>query len=294
MDRIFESWILLALSSSLFESLKNLWSKKALEEGAPALMVAFATRFVSGLFFFPLVLPQLQSLEANNQWWKWLLIGAALNALNVFWFMRALAKGALSSTEPIMNFTPFFLLLTASFFLKEYPTLGGIVGMIFILLGAWLLNHKPGFRFWQPFMELLQAPGPRLMLGVAFVASLTTLFDKKGILLTSPLVWTCAVNFTISFFYLVVLVFQQKLQLLFQFHNNKWLLLAALANGLSSLCQMAALSLALTAYVISLKRTSAIFSLFWGYYFLKEFLTLNQLVGVLVMIAGVLIITFMQ
>jgi uncharacterized membrane protein len=204
--------------------------------------------------------------------------------------MRALARGSLSSAEPIMNFTPFFLLLTAPLFIGEFPTFLGVMGMLAIMAGAWVLNYKPGASIAQPFINLLGAPGSRLMLLVAFLASITTLLDKKGILLSSPLAWTGAVNLTISFLYFIILVYKKQTPTLLGW--NKWFFWAGVANGLSTFCQMLALKLAFTAYVISLKRTSAIFSIVFGYYFLKENTTIYQLIGVIIMIGGVLLITF--
>jgi uncharacterized membrane protein len=290
LNKIVENWILLAILCSFFESLKNLWSKKALQENIPALIVAFYTRFISGVLILPFTLRELIEAASNSNW-RCLLIGcAALNAVNVFLFMRALAQGSLSSAEPTMNFTPFFLLLTAPLFIGELPTFLGVTGMLAIMAGAWVLNYKPGASIAQPFINLLAAPGPRLMLLVAFLASITTLLDKKGILLSSPLAWSGAVNLTISFLYFIILVYKKQTLTLLGW--NKWFFWAGVANGLSTFCQMLALKLAFTAYVISLKRTSAIFSIVFGYYFLKENTTIYQLIGVIIMIGGVLLITF--
>lgn len=290
MNKIIESWILLAILCSFFESLKNLWSKKALQENVSALIVAFYTRFISGVLILPFIFPELLTAAGNDNWRRLLIGGAGLNAINVFLFMRALARGSLSSAEPIMNFTPFFLLLTAPIFIGEFPNFLGIAGMLAIMAGAWSLNYKPGASIAQPFIHLLEAPGPRLMLLVAFLASITTLIDKKGILLSSPLVWTGAINLTISLLYFTTLLYKKQTLTLLKW--NKWFFWAGFANGLSTFCQMLALKLAFTAYVISIKRTSAIFSIVFGYYLLKENTTIYQLIGVIIMIGGVLLITF--
>jgi uncharacterized membrane protein len=55
--------------------------------------------------------------------------------------------------------------------------------------------------------------------------------------------------------------------------------------------QMLAINLALVSYVISIKRTSVLFSIFFGYLVFKEKGVRGRLAGALLMLAGVLLIT---
>jgi len=63
-----------------------------------------------------------------------------------------------------------------------------------------------------------------------------------------------------------------------------------LFSALSLIFQMAAINLTLVAYVISIKRTSAIMSVLFGYLIFKERGIKERLIGVTIMIIGVLLI----
>ena len=73
--------------------------------------------------------------------------------------------------------------------------------------------------------------------------------------------------------------------------NYKILLPMGLFSALSLTFQMAAINLALVAYVISIKRASAILTVLYGYFIFKEKGIKERLIGVIIMIVGVLVIT---
>jgi uncharacterized membrane protein len=62
-------------------------------------------------------------------------------------------------------------------------------------------------------------------------------------------------------------------------------------NALKYIFQMAAIQLTLVAYVISIKRTSAILSVVMGFIIFKEKGFRERLTGAVIMILGVLLIT---
>lgn len=64
-----------------------------------------------------------------------------------------------------------------------------------------------------------------------------------------------------------------------------------LFGGLTAICQMTAISLTLVAYVIAIKRTSAIMGVLFGSAVFKEEGLSERLAGVVVMVVGVLFIT---
>lgn len=73
--------------------------------------------------------------------------------------------------------------------------------------------------------------------------------------------------------------------------NYKMLLPVGLFSALTLVFQMTAISLTLVAYVISIKRTSAVMSVLFGHLIFKEKDIRERLVGAVIMIIGVLFIT---
>ena len=138
---------------------------------------------------------------------------------------------------------------------------------------------------------LLVDPGPRLMLLVAFIWSFTSNIDKIGVQNSSPIFWSVAMTC-----FLTVALF--PLMLRFSDHSKekiisqaKPLIALGVFNALTFVTQMIAINFVFVAYVISIKRGSAILSVFWGHIFFDEKGLRERLVGVTIMVVGVFLIT---
>ena len=76
--------------------------------------------------------------------------------------------------------------------------------------------------------------------------------------------------------------------------NLRALVLAGMLSALLLICQMTAIKLVLVAYVISVKRTSAIMSIMLGYLFLKEKNIKERLLEtIIIIIVGVVVIALL-
>ena len=74
--------------------------------------------------------------------------------------------------------------------------------------------------------------------------------------------------------------------------NLKLLLPLGLLSALTLISQLTAINMTLVAYVISIKRLSAVFSVLFGYWLFKEKNIKERLLGVIIMVIGVLFISF--
>jgi len=114
-------------------------------------------------------------------------------------YMKALKYSDLSISVPMLTFTPLFLLVTSPIILGEFPSLLGLLGIFLIVSGSYLLNIKEFKQgYLAPFKALFRERGPKLMLIVAFLWSITSNYDKIGALNSSPLLWILAVNLFIA------------------------------------------------------------------------------------------------
>jgi uncharacterized membrane protein len=73
--------------------------------------------------------------------------------------------------------------------------------------------------------------------------------------------------------------------------NTKALILISLLFALELIFQMIAIQTAIVAYVISIKFTSIIISVLFGYFMFKETRIRERLLGASVMLLGILLIT---
>jgi len=288
------AWIFLALGTAIFESLKNVFSKLALKKNDP-LLIALATRSIPVLFLAPMIIGlQPGGFILKAEAIPILVITALLSSLNIYLFMRAIQIGELSTTEPMMNFTPLFLLATSPILIQEYPGIGGASGMFCIVMGALVLQALTPLQLWRGLRHSRQhwyRSGPALMLVVAALASLSTIFDKKGVQTIGVLSWAFYINLMLTGGY-SLLIMIRKIQIRDLATQWPYLILAGFFNGLSNICMFLAFKLTLVAYVISVKRTSALFSVLLGSLIFNEIIGRNRLPGVLLMIIGTILISF--
>lgn len=283
-------WLLLSILTALSESLKDVFSKNSLRQ-LDEYRVAFGLRFISFLFlipiFFFLPIPEL----SVDFWWA-LLATSILNVATTVLYMKALKYSDMSLSVPFVTFTPLFLLLTSPIMVGEFPNLQGLAGVLLIVAGSYAMNvQRSQQSWWAPFKALLHQKGPRYMMGVAFIWSITANIDKVGVQGSSPYFWSMAASGGISLFILPLMVWKSGPV------KGNWktavrpMVLIGLFSALTLIFQMSAIKLTLVAYVISIKRTSAVMAVIWGALLFRESNTRQRLVGAIIMVIGVVCIS---
>lgn len=278
---------ILSILTAFSMAFKDVYSKKSLKKVDPY-TAAWALRFFSFLFLLPLLF--FTGMPKIEQDFLFALpIVVSLNLITTVLYMKALKESDISLTIPLISLTPLFMLVTSPLILYEYASFYGVLGVIFIVLGAYSLNiRKMDQGTLAPFKALLTEKGPRLMLAVAFIWSITGNYDKIGVLNSSPIFWAIAVNLLIAVFLLPFLIKKSKFKEISP--NLRTLLPIGFFLALMSVFQMTAISLTLVSYVIAIKRTGALISVFFGYLFFKEKNIRERAIGALLMVIGVILI----
>jgi uncharacterized membrane protein len=283
-------WIAYSFLTAIFESLKDVLGKKSLEK-CNEYIVAWSLR----IFAFPFILPLLvftKEMELGSRFWPALLAGGTLNIVTTILYMKAIKTSDLSVTVPMVTFTPLFLLLTSPFIVGEVPSLKGVFGILLIVTGSYLLHLKEKKKgLLAPFKAIVKEKGPRLMLAVAFIWSITSNIDKVGIQNSSIVHWAIAMHIFSIFAMMPVVWVTSRSSMSQVWKQQKVLFPMGFVNALKYIFQMAAIQLTLVAYVISIKRTSAILSVVLGFLIFKEKGFRDRLTGSVIMILGVLLIT---
>jgi len=280
-------WLLFALLTAFFESLKDVFSKKGVAH-VDEYVVAWSWRVFALPFLVPvLLLVDVPSLSA--EFWKALIISGGINLVVTIFYVKALKYSELSNTVPLLTFTPLFILLTAPIVVGEFPSTTGLLGIVLIAAGSYVLKLKERHSgHFGPFKALLKDKGARYMLAVAFLWSITSVYDKIGVQQSAPLLWPLALNLFITLAMIPVLLVTSRKNIL-QLPVRQ-LLPIGLASALMLLAQMTAISMTLVAYVISIKRTSTVLSVLFGHYLFKEQGLRERLLGTAIMIVGVVVI----
>lgn len=284
-------WAVYAFLTAFMLSLRDVVRKKSL-----AHVDEYVVTLASSLFALPFTLPLLFFVEIPNftpKLWILLLSAGILNSFTTLIFVRAINNSDLSLISPIMNFTTLFTLLSAYFILGESPSYLGLVGIILLFVGAYLLNLKERHKgHLEPLKALLRDKGAKLALTVAFIYSITSNIHKVGIASSSPVFWAIMLNLAVSVFLLPVVLFKSK-NYVAQI-KTKWRDLASIAmmTALSLIFNMIAFSLTLLVYVSAIKRTTALMGVLFGKWFFNEKHFQERLLAAIIMMIGVAFILF--
>ncbi|MCK5177809.1 MAG: EamA family transporter [Candidatus Aenigmarchaeota archaeon] len=282
-------WLILSLSAAFFDAIHALLSKKInkkIDEYVVSWGFRFATLLLTLPFLFFAKIPDI-----GTPFWTALFISGGLNTITTILYMKALKSSDVSLCFPMTCFTSLFLLITSPIILGEFPNSYGLIGIFLIVFGAYAMNiNKYKESFFAPFKALVKEKGPKYMLFVAFLWSITISYDKIGILNSSPVFWVVSIHIFLSITLFPIMLIKSK-NIMKQIKPNfSALILIGLASSLLLICQMTGIKLALAVYVTSIRRTSAVISVIFGALLFKEKNIKERLFGAIIMVIGVVVI----
>ncbi|MBF0153167.1 MAG: EamA family transporter [Magnetococcales bacterium] len=285
------SWLFLAALTAVAEAGKDILGRQTRGRIDPWLtvwgMYLFSLPSLLPLLLLPGAVPTVQ-----GSFWPTVVGSALLNTVAMFLYIHAIRRSDLSLTTPMLAFSPLFLLLTSPLMIDEYPSTLGVVGIVLIVAGSYVLNLRSRAAGpWAPFQAMLRTPGPRLMLMVAILWSIGANLDKMAIRTASPLFYSVVVYTLMALFTAPVALFFARARLGDIPGEYKILLLLGTLNSFSILCQMTATLDVLVPYVIAVKRTSIVLGVLWGGIMLREPGMAERLTGAAIMLAGVVLVT---
>ena len=284
------TWLILGIFTAFFEAVKDVFGKQNLKK-SDEYVVAWSLAFFSVIFLTPWVI-YTGIPELNTQFWISLLIGGSINAVTTLLYIKAIKVSDLSLTVPLVALTPLFMLLTSPLIVGEYPKFFDYIGILLIVAGSYLLNIKEKSQgYLAPFKALLNEPGPKFMLIVAFLWSITSNFDKIGVKNSSPIFWLFSLFGTMTILLLPVLLQKTPNPGTKILKQLPMLATMGFFNAIGVLCQMQALTLTLVVQVIAIKRTSVLMGVLFGHFIFKEKDIQQRLLGAGIMILGVFFIS---
>jgi len=289
-------WFILALLGAFFDASYYAALKKYLQKidenalAAGALLISFVILMTMALFRG---LPTI-----NTTFIMAIIANAILDIISIKLYLKALKYTDLSLALPMISFTPIFLILTSFIILGEIPSYGGVLGILLIVIGSYLLNFKKEkYSLSQPFQEIWHNKGLFYMLIVAFIYSLTSVFDKVVMINSDPYFGSALLRLLPGLFFLGLAIKQRKRQSVKQNKpSESWIkkvwpfLISGVITALAAITINIALTMQIVPYVISIKRVSILLGVIYGGLLFKENHIWQRLLGGIVMIMGVVII----
>ncbi len=285
-------WVWFALGAAVLTSFNPILYKRMLKDAEPLGVVWGVTLLalpLLALFTFTLT-PQLPQVDG-----VFLLSALGAGGLNVaahFASAKSLKLEDASLVTPLLTFSPVFTLIIAALFLGEMPSTRGILGVGFVVSGAYWLNHS-GASWRAPVKSVALKPGVALVLLAGLLWAITPLLEKTAIRHTTPesprfVAFAITTLLVLMLTPIVVTRGRQAIGRL-GLHRREWLLAACIAGG-APVLGYTAFSLGLVGYVTALFRLSAVMTVLWSSLFLNEHVLANRLPGSAIMAVGAILI----
>ncbi len=281
-------WFPFALTTAFSLATADALTKRALRFIDESVIVwvreAYALPFLS-LFFFFIPVPELDAA-----FWATVAVLLPLEITALVLYVKAIKLSPLSLSIPFMALSPVFIILIAFFMLGELPDASGLLGIFLIAAGAYTLNASASASgMLGPLRAIRREPGAVLMIVVAFIYSITSTLGKVAVLHSSPVFFGFFYPFVLAFILTVVLLFKGRLS--DGFSRPATFLPIGFFTALMIVTHFVALSLTDVAYMISVKRTSLLFSVLYGWLFFGEERIRERFLGSTLMLLGVISIT---
>jgi len=285
-------WLYFSLASGFFVATKNIITRKLVFQTDKDVILYAKYLFV---FVFCLLLVLCTGVpEIKPAFYGYIFVASIIDVMAACCFLNAIAAAQLAKTFPLIAFSPLFLLGTSYVFLREVPSWLGLAGILLIVCGAYLLRAESiEAGVLEPMRLLIREKSSRYMLMAALLFSFLAPFFKKAILNSSPFfalgVTQCLSTLFLTVYYLKTRMLGGLFRKIGE--NQKLLFGAGVSTFLACVTFFAAFELVLASYVVSVKRTSILFTVILGYIFLKEDHLARSLSIGCIMVLGILLIS---
>jgi uncharacterized membrane protein len=285
------SWFVYAFVCALSLATADALSKKALNDNTEPSIVAWV-RTGYALPFMAILIPFIDMPKLDGTFYMATFMAIPLDIIALLLYMKAIKISPLSLTLPFLSLTPVFLIGTSYIILGERPDSSGFIGIVLVVIGAYLLNvHTISKGLLEPFKAIAKEQGSILMIIVAFVFSIGACIGKIAVQHSDPLFFSVVYSFLLSFFFYLVISFRTKHFYSKAFSKPILFLLIGILITIMIITHLNAVNLVEVAYMVSVKRLSILFGVIYGVIFFKETNIKERLLGATVMVSGIIMIT---
>ena len=286
-------WVLYAFGSAFFAGLTSILAKCGIKKTDSNVATAIRTIVVlifSWIMVF-VVGAQGQIVDVSAKTWIFLILSGAATGASWLCYFRALQIGDVNKVVPIDKSSTIFTIILAFIFFKEEISALKLVCVILIAIGTYMMitkketseeeqNKAKGSHSWL-FYAVLSA----------VFASLTSILGKVGIEGINSNLGTAIRTIVVLIMAWIVVFVTEKQHTVKQIEKKElgFICLSGLATGGSWLCYYKALQDGLASVVVPIDKLSIVVTIVFSYIVFKEKLTMKSFVGLVLIIAGTLL-----
>lgn len=282
-------WILYAFGSAFFAGITAILAKIGIKNVDSNLATAIRTVVI--LIFSWIMVFIVGSLNTvvnlSSKTIVFLILSGLSTGMSWLCYFKALQLGNVNKVTPIDKSSTILTMILAMIFLGESITGLKIISIILIGVGTYLMIEKKD--------DDRQAKDNKWLIyafGSAIFASLTSILGKVGIENVESNLGT-AIRTVVVFIIAWIVVFVTKKQgEVKNIDKKSWkfLLLSGLTTGLSWLCYYKALQNGPASIVVPIDKLSILITIAFSYVILKEKLKRKSIIGLILIVAGTLLL----
>lgn len=284
-------WLVFAVGSAVFAGITSILAKMGLKKVdsyvATALRTVVVLIFAWIMVFLVNSQNQLKNISPKNL--LFLTLSGFTTGASWLCYFRALQIGDVNKVVPIDKSSTILTMLLAFFILHEPITKVMLFGMLLIGIGTYLMiqkkeglenknNYKQSFIIYA-FLS-------------AIFASLTAILGKLGIQQIESNLGSALRTIVVLFMAWLIVILQKKVSEVSKIDKKSWvyILLSGIATGASWLCYYRALQEGPASIIVPIDKLSILVVILFASVFLKEHLPKRAMTGLVLLVAGTLIL----
>lgn len=288
-------WFTLAFFSAIIYSFRGILEKRIIHHVNKYILGLAIRLFALPFLFLPFVFtPKLAEPITHLNWQFWIAVGTAwfiFTPLETLFYYEALKDEEITLVLPILSLAPVLTILLGTITLKEIPSVWGVMGILFIVLGLYslkLASAKEGIL--EPFRHLRNNRGIQLMFVVMLSQGVAAIFDKMGTTNSNAYVYA-VFNYAGVSCTLFIIAFVRARKYMNQLITNlkNFSILGAVIAGYT-LLYFLSLQTGFAAYASAIKSSYIIFTIIFGVLFLKEKEGKQKILAACIIFAGLVLL----
>ena len=286
-------WVIYAFGSALFAGLTSILAKCGIKKTDSNVATAIRTIVVL-IFSWILVFvvgAQGQITDVSVKTWVFLVMSGAATGASWLCYFRALQIGDVNKVVPIDKSGTILTIILAFIFFKEEISPLKFVCVVFISIGTYIMITKKENSGEK--RDKSQRSHSYLFYAVlsAVFASFTSILGKMGMEQINSNLGTAIRTIVVLIMAWIVVFVTGKQNTLKQIEKKElfFICFSGLATGGSWLCYYKALQDGPASVVVPIDKLSIVVTIVFSYIVFKEKLTMKSFVGLILIIAGTLL-----
>ena len=179
-----------------------------------------------------------------------------------YFLTKSYDHGDLSHVYPITRSAPALVLLFSIIFLKEKLSLFGVIGIIFLVIGVYIINLKKLSKLLDPFTSVFSEKQTQYAFLTLLCVAIYSVLDKVGITYYHPIILLYSlILIQAILFGIYITKKKKKKEIIKEWRLNKLaIIICSVIGPIGYYLILLAFDLSKISYVVGLRQLSVIFA----------------------------------